>query len=241
MTEYKVIVDRSTVPVGTADKVRAAVQDEMDKRGMTTEFNVVSNPEFLKEGSALEDFNRPDRIVIGADDQNAVEHMRKMYAPLQRNNDRLMVMDIKSAELTKYAANAMLATRIYFMNELTNLAEKVGADIEHVRKGIGSDQRIGNHFLYAGCCYGGSCFPKDIGALQRTGEEYGLPLKVLGAVEQVNGAQKSVLLKKISASMDNDLNGKHFALWDWRSNPAPTTCAIPQPQGIARAYQSYVA
>ena len=154
MTEYKVIVDKSTVPVGTADKVRAAVQEELDKRGVKIDFSVVSNPEFLKEGAAIDDFNRPDRIVIGADDPQAIEHMRKMYAPFQRNHDRLIVMDVKSAELTKYAANAMLATRISFMNELANLAEKVGADIEHVRKGIGSDQRIGYHFLYSGCGYG---------------------------------------------------------------------------------------
>ncbi len=193
MTEYKVIVDKSTVPVGTANKVKQAVQEELNKRGLDPQssilnpgFSVVSNPEFLKEGSAIEDFNRPDRIVIGAEDESAIQVMRDMYAPFQRNHDRLMVMDIKSAELTKYAANAMLATRISFMNELANLAERVGADIEQVRKGIGSDQRIGYHFLYAGCGYGGSCFPKDIRALQRTGEEYGLPLKILHAVEEVN-------------------------------------------------------
>ena len=200
MTEYKVIVDKSTVPVGTADKVRAAVQEELDKRGVKIDFSVVSNPEFLKEGAAIDDFNRPDRIVIGADDPKAIEQMRKMYAPFQRNHDRLIVMDVKSAELTKYAANAMLATRISFMNELANLAEKVGADIEHVRKGIGSDQRIGYHFLYSGCGYGGSCFPKDISALQRTGEEYGLPMQVLDAVERVNDAQKTVCLLYTSPS-----------------------------------------
>jgi len=180
---------------------------------------VVSNPEFLKEGSAIDDFNRPDRIVIGAEDEQAIKVMRDMYAPFQRNHDRLMVMDIKSAELTKYAANAMLATRISFMNELANLAERVGADIEHVRKGIGSDQRIGYHFLYAGCGYGGSCFPKDIRALQRTGEEYGLPLKVLHAVEEVNHTQKSVLLQKITKRFGNDLKGKHFALWGLAFKP----------------------
>jgi len=219
MNEYKVIVDKSTVPVGTADKVRAAVQEELDARDVKTEFSVVSNPEFLKEGAAIDDFNRPDRIVIGADDEHAIKVMRDMYAPLQRNHDRLMVMDIKSAELTKYAANAMLATRISFMNELANLAEKVGADIESVRKGIGSDQRIGYHFLYAGCGYGGSCFPKDIRALQRTGEEFGLPLKILQAVEEVNHAQKNVLLQKITKRFGNDLKGKHFAIWGLAFKP----------------------
>jgi UDPglucose 6-dehydrogenase len=239
MTEYKVIVDKSTVPVGTADKVKQAVQEELIKRGITSlpspaggrgaggegsgteqpAFAVVSNPEFLKEGAAIDDFNRPDRIVIGADDEQAIKVMREMYAPFQRNHDRLMVMDIKSAELTKYAANAMLATRISFMNELANLAERVGADIEHVRKGIGSDQRIGYHFLYAGCGYGGSCFPKDIRALQRTGEEFGLPLKVLEAVERVNEAQKSVLLQKIIKRFGENLKGKHFALWGLAFKP----------------------
>ena len=238
MTEYKVIVDKSTVPVGTADKVKQAVQEELDKRGFQSlprpqagegrgegretgqpSFSVVSNPEFLKEGAAIDDFNRPDRIVIGADDEHAVELMRKMYAPFQRNHDRLIVMDIKSAELTKYAANAMLATRISFMNELANLAEKVGADIEHVRKGIGSDQRIGYNFLYSGCGYGGSCFPKDIRALQRTGEEFGMPMKILNAVEDVNHTQKNVLLQKITARFGNNLKGKHFALWGLAFKP----------------------
>jgi UDPglucose 6-dehydrogenase len=219
MTEYKVIIDKSTVPVGTADKVKLAVREELDKRKLNTQFSVVSNPEFLKEGAAIDDFNRPDRIVIGADDEQAIKIMREMYAPFQRNHDRLMVMDIKSAELTKYAANAMLATRISFMNELANLAERVGADIEHVRRGIGSDQRIGYHFLYAGCGYGGSCFPKDIRALQRTGNEYGLPLKVLDAVERVNDAQKLVLLDKITRRFGDDLKGKHFAMWGLAFKP----------------------
>jgi len=219
MTEYKVIVDKSTVPVGTADNVRAAVQEELDRLGVKTGFSVVSNPEFLKEGAAIDDFNRPDRIVVGAEDERAIDVMREMYAPFQRNHDRLMVMDIKSAELTKYAANAMLATRISFMNELANLAEKVGADIEHVRKGIGSDQRIGYHFLYAGCGYGGSCFPKDVRALKRTAEDFGLPLRVLQAVEDVNHAQKSVLLGKITKRFGDNLNGKHFALWGLAFKP----------------------
>jgi len=225
MSDYKVIVDKSTVPVGTADKVRDVIAEELDKRGITREarqsmtYSVVSNPEFLKEGAAIEDFSRPDRIIIGADDEQAIKVMRDMYAPFQRNHDRLMVMDIKSAELTKYAANAMLATRISFMNELANLAEKLGADIESVRKGIGSDQRIGYHFLYAGCGYGGSCFPKDVRALKRTAEEFGLPLKVLQAVEDVNNAQKSVLLDKITMRFGNDLTGKHFALWGLAFKP----------------------
>jgi UDPglucose 6-dehydrogenase len=219
MNEYKVIVNKSTVPVGTADFVGAAIQDELDLRSVDTEFSVVSNPEFLKEGAAIEDFNRPDRIVIGAEDERAIKIMREMYAPFQRNHDRLIVMDIKSAELTKYAANAMLATRISFMNELANLADKVGADIEHVRKGIGSDQRIGYHFLYAGCGYGGSCFPKDIRALQRTGEQFSLPLRILQAVEEVNDLQKKVLLQKITARFGNNLKGKHFALWGLAFKP----------------------
>lgn len=226
MTEYKVIVDKSTVPVGTAEKVRQTVQEELAKRPfnsrssiLTPAFSVVSNPEFLKEGAAIDDFNRPDRIVIGAEDEQAIKIMREMYAPFQRNHDRLMVMDIRSAELTKYAANAMLATRISFMNEMANLAERVGADIEHVRKGIGSDQRIGYHFLYAGCGYGGSCFPKDVRALQRTSEEYGLQLKVLDAVECVNDAQKYVLLNKITKRFGANLKGKHFALWGLAFKP----------------------
>lgn len=219
MTEYKVIVDKSTVPVGTADKVKQAMQEELNLRGMTTAFSMVSNPEFLKEGAAIEDFNRPDRIVIGAEDESAIKIMKEMYAPFQRNHERLMVMDIRSAELTKYAANAMLATRISFMNELANLAERVGADIEHVRKGIGSDQRIGYSFLYAGCGYGGSCFPKDVRALQRTSAEYGLPSKVLEAVEQVNNAQKHVMLSKITKRFGEDLTGKHFALWGLAFKP----------------------
>ena len=219
MTEYKVIVNISTVPVGTADKVSLAVQHELDRRGVKAEFSVVSNPEFLKEGVAVDDFTCPDRIVIGAEDERAIHIMREVYAPFQRNHERLMVMDIKSAELTKYAANAMLATRISFMNELANLAEKVGADIEHVRKGIGSDHRIGYDFLYAGCGYGGPSFPKDIRALQRTGEEFGMPMKILHAVEEVNRAQKNVLLQKIIARFGDDLKGKCFALWGLAFKP----------------------
>ena len=219
MQEYKVIVDKSTVPVGTADKVRAAVAEELARRGSALEFSVTSNPEFLKEGAAVDDFMRPDRIVVGADDPRAVELMRSLYAPFNRNHDRLIVMDIKSAELTKYAANAMLATRISFMNELALLAEKMGADIENVRHGIGSDPRIGYHFLYAGCGYGGSCFPKDVQALQRTAKEYGSDLKILNAVEAVNDRQKEVLLDKITARFGKDLSGKNIALWGLAFKP----------------------
>ena len=220
LTEYKVIVNKSTVPVGTADRVTAAIADELAQRAdHGHKFSVVSNPEFLKEGAAIEDFNRPDRIVIGADDERAIQILREMYAPFQRNHDRLMVMDVKSAELTKYAANAMLATRISFMNELANLADKLGADIEQVRKGIGSDQRIGYHFLYSGCGYGGSCFPKDVRALKQTATALGMPLKILQAVEDVNHAQKSVLLEKITRRFGNDLTGKNFALWGLAFKP----------------------
>ena len=214
MTDYKVIVDKSTVPVGTADAVKAAVAGQLEQRGVETPFSVVSNPEFLKEGAAIEDFMKPDRIVVGCDDEQAALNMRAVYAPFQRNHDRLIVMDIRSAELTKYAANAMLATRISFMNELANLAEKLGADIESVRKGIGSDPRIGYDFLYAGAGYGGSCFPKDVKALIKTAEDdAGIHLKVLNAVEAANEAQKHVLGEKIKARFGSDLKGRHFALW----------------------------
>jgi len=214
MTDYKVIVDKSTVPVGTADVVRAAVADELQKRGVTTPYSVVSNPEFLKEGAAIEDFMKPDRIVVGCDDEQAALNMRALYAPFQRNHDRLIVMDIRSAELTKYAANAMLATRISFMNELANLAEKLGADIENVRRGIGSDPRIGYDFLYAGAGYGGSCFPKDVKALIKTAAtDAGMKLQVLTAVEAANDAQKHVLSNKVKARFGDKLAGKHFAMW----------------------------
>jgi UDPglucose 6-dehydrogenase len=214
MADYKVVIDKSTVPVGTADSVRAALADELKKRAVDTPFSVVSNPEFLKEGAAIEDFMRPDRIVVGCDDDQALHYMRAMYAPLQRNHDRLIVMDVRSAEFTKYAANAMLATRISFMNELANLAEKLGADIEHVRKGIGSDPRIGYDFLYAGAGYGGSCFPKDVRALIKTASrDGGMDLKVLNAVEAVNHAQKHVLGNKIKQRFGDNLTGRNFAIW----------------------------
>jgi UDPglucose 6-dehydrogenase len=219
MTEYKVIVDKSTVPVGTSERVRAAVADELKRRGANTEFSVVSNPEFLKEGAAVGDFMRPDRIVVGSSDDRASQIMRQLYSPLQRNHDRVIIMDPRSAELTKYAANAMLATRISFMNELANLAEKLGANIEAVRHGIGSDQRIGYHFLYAGVGYGGSCFPKDIQALQHTAGEYGMQLTIVDAVEKANRTQKQRLLEKVRIRFGEQLDGKHFAIWGLSFKP----------------------
>ncbi|ULU25203.1 UDP-glucose dehydrogenase family protein [Dyella terrae] len=219
MTEYKVVIDKSTVPVGTADKVRAAIAEELSIRGAAIGYSVVSNPEFLKEGSAVEDFMKPDRIVVGADDERGINLMKSLYAPFQRNHDKLVLMDVRSAELTKYAANAMLATRISFMNELALLAEKLGADIELVRHGIGSDPRIGYHFLYAGCGYGGSCFPKDVKALIHSGEEAGQTLRVLKAVEDANDAQKRVLAEKICERFGEDLTGKRFAVWGLAFKP----------------------
>ena len=220
MRDYKVVVDKSTVPVGTADKVRAAIEEELKQRGADVPFSVVSNPEFLKEGAAVEDFNRPDRIVIGADDERAINLMRSLYAPFQRFKQRMYVMDIRSAELTKYAANAMLATRISFMNELANLADVVGADIEMVRQGIGSDDRIGPYFLYAGCGYGGSCFPKDVRALLHTArEDAGQTLHVLEAVQQANEVQKRVLTAKVQRRFGADLSGRHFAVWGLAFKP----------------------
>ena len=219
MTSEKVIVDKSTVPVGTADKVRAAIADELERRGVTTTFHVVSNPEFLKEGAAVEDFQRPDRIVVGLDSQHAETVMREIYAPFQRHHDKLMVMDVRSAELTKYAANAMLATRISFMNELANLAESLGADIENVRRGIGSDSRIGYGFLYSGAGYGGSCFPKDVKALIKTAAANGHDLKVLNAVEDANDLQKTVLVKKITKAFGEQLSGLRFAIWGLAFKP----------------------
>ncbi len=219
LTDYRVIVTKSTVPVGTADKVRKAVQAELDARGVDVEFSVASNPEFLKEGAAIDDFMKPDRVVIGADDERAVELLRSLYAPFNRNHERLIVMDIASAELTKYAANAMLATKISFMNELSNLAERLDADIELVRQGIGSDPRIGYHFIYPGCGYGGSCFPKDVQALHRTARQHGYNARILDAVEAVNQDQKSVLLDKIDRHFGGDVNGKTFAVWGLAFKP----------------------
>ncbi len=219
MTDFKIVVDKSTVPVGTADRVRNAIAEELRLRGASTEFAVVSNPEFLKEGAAVEDFMRPDRVVIGADDERAIAAMRAVYAPFQRNHERLLLMDVRSAELTKYAANAMLATRISFMNELANLADALGADIEHVRQGIGSDPRIGWQFLYPGVGYGGSCFPKDVKALQHMATELGRPLQILRAVETANAAQKQRLVEKIVARLGADLSGRRFAVWGLAFKP----------------------
>jgi UDPglucose 6-dehydrogenase len=219
MRDYRVVVDKSTVPVGTADKVRAAIAAELKRRGADIACSVVSNPEFLKEGAAIEDFMRPDRIVVGSDDERATLVMRNLYAPFQRNRERVIVMDVHSAELTKYAANAMLATRISFMNELANLAERLGADIEQVRRGIGADPRIGYHFLYPGAGYGGSCFPKDVRALKRTAGEAGMNLLILDAVERANTAQKQVLAAKILKRFGADLRGLNFALWGLAFKP----------------------
>ena len=224
MNSSKVIVDKSTVPVGTAEKVTAAIVEELKKRNLDPAWcSVVSNPEFLKEGAAVEDFMRPDRIVIGtnhdASGLRAKELMRKLYAPFNRHHERTYYMDVKSAELTKYAANAMLATRISFMNELANLADAVGADIEAVRQGIGSDSRIGYGFLYAGTGYGGSCFPKDVSALSKTALQHGRDLKILEAVEAVNREQKTILIEKITKRFSNDLSKHRFAMWGLAFKP----------------------
>ena len=219
IVEPKVIVDKSTVPVGTADAVRDAIADELLKRGVSVDFSVVSNPEFLKEGAAIEDFQRPDRIVIGCDSPRAEAKMREVYAPFQRNHERMIVMDVRSAELTKYAANAMLATRISFMNEMAKLAERLGADIEMVRRGIGSDPRIGHHFLYPGCGYGGSCFPKDVKAVIHTATDNGMVLQVMEAVERANEMQKAVLEEKIVRRFGEDLSGLTFAVWGLAFKP----------------------
>jgi len=219
MTEEKIIVDKSTVPVGTADRVRETVATVLAERGVGLPFHVVSNPEFLKEGAAVEDFQRPDRIVVGVDSPRAEQVMREIYAPFQRQHDKMMVMDVRSAELTKYAANAMLATRISFMNELANLAETLGADIEAVRRGIGSDTRIGYGFLYAGTGYGGSCFPKDVKALLKTARQHGHDLRVLDAVEAANEHQKTVLVEKIVNAFGPNLHGRRFAMWGLAFKP----------------------
>ncbi|MCM8624882.1 UDP-glucose/GDP-mannose dehydrogenase family protein [Accumulibacter sp.] len=219
MTDYKVVVDKSTVPVGTGDAVDAAVAEQLRERGVDIPYSVVSNPEFLKEGAAIEDFMRPDRIVVGGSSDQAIHLMRALYAPFQRNRERMIVTDLRSAELIKYAANAMLATRISFMNELANLAEALGADIEMVRRGIGADPRIGYQFLYPGCGYGGSCFPKDVKALIKTARrEARIDLRVLTAVEEANEAQKHVLAAKLKARF-GDLGGRHFAVWGLAFKP----------------------
>ncbi len=219
LDDYRIIVTKSTVPVGTSEKVRNHIQGSLSKRNVSVDFSVVSNPEFLKEGAAIEDYMKPDRIVIGANDSRAVDCMRTLYAPFNRNRERIIVMDVPSAELTKYAANALLATKISFMNEMANLAERLGADIEAVRKGIGSDPRIGYHFIYPGCGYGGSCFPKDVQALSRTARGIGLETQLLDAVESVNDRQKSVLLEKIRDYFGGNLKRKQFAIWGLAFKP----------------------
>lgn len=219
MNDYRMIVDKSTVPVGTADKVRATVCAALEKRGVSHEFDVVSNPEFLKEGAAINDFMKPDRIIVGTDNPRTTELLRALYEPFNRNHDRLISMDIRSAELTKYAANAMLATKISFMNELANIAELFGADIEKVRVGIGSDPRIGYHFIYPGAGYGGSCFPKDVRALAKSSSEAGFTAMLMEAVEEVNHRQKQSLFEKMSAHYDGKLKGKTIALWGLSFKP----------------------
>jgi len=221
LTRPAIIVNKSTVPVGTADKVRAAITDTLAARGIEVAFDVVSNPEFLKEGDAVNDCMRPDRIVVGAQSEAAIATMRRLYAPFNRNHDRMVTMDVRSAELTKYAANAMLATKISFMNEIANIAEKVGADVEMVRKGIGSDPRIGWHFIYPGAGYGGSCFPKDVQALSRTASQHGYPARVLDAVEAVNDAQKGHLFELMLRHYGSEdaLRGKTVAVWGLAFKP----------------------
>ncbi len=219
LEDYRVIVNKSTVPVGTADKVKNAIQKALTSRNQEIDFSVVSNPEFLKEGAAIEDFLKPDRIVVGIADERSKEIMRELYAPFNRNHERLLFMDIRSAELTKYAANAMLATKISFMNELANIAERVGADIETVRLGIGSDPRIGYHFIYPGCGYGGSCFPKDVKALAHTATENAYEARLLNAVEAVNEDQKASLLSKVCDHFGQDLSGLNFGVWGLSFKP----------------------
>ena len=219
MKDYRVVVDKSTVPVGTADKVAAVLRETLDARGEALEFDVVSNPEFLKEGAAINDFMKPDRIIVGTDNPRTTELLRALYEPYNRNHDRLISMDIRSAELTKYAANAMLATKISFMNELSNVAERVGADIEAVRIGIGSDPRIGYQFIYPGAGYGGSCFPKDVRALSHSAKAVGYEARLLDAVESVNFEQKRKLFEKISHYYEGDLEGKTIALWGLAFKP----------------------
>ncbi|MCM2130744.1 UDP-glucose dehydrogenase family protein [Larsenimonas rhizosphaerae] len=246
MQDYKVVIDKSTVPVGTADRVTAALQAKLDERGASLSFDVCSNPEFLKEGAAIEDFTRGARIVVGTDSDKVVELMRECYGPYNRNHDKLMFMDVRAAELTKYAANAMLATKISFMNEISNLAERLGADVEAVRRGIGSDPRIGYQFIYPGCGYGGSCFPKDVQALARTASQVGYEAELLNSVEAVNYRQKTTLFRKLSAAFNGELKGKTIAVWglafkpntdDMREAPSRTLMeAIWEAGGRVQAY-----
>ncbi|MDH7552561.1 MAG: UDP-glucose/GDP-mannose dehydrogenase family protein [Spirochaetota bacterium] len=219
MTHDMIVVDKSTVPVGTAEKVKATIQEELKKRGVTFKVMVVSNPEFLKEGAAVEDFMRPDRVIIGTDDEEALNVMKELYAPFTHSHERFIAMDIRSAEMTKYAANAMLATKISFMNEIANICEKVGADVNMVRIGIGSDHRIGYSFIYPGVGYGGSCFPKDVQALIKTSRDYGYEPKIITAVEEVNAKQKLSLVDKVVKRFGQDLSGKVFAIWGLAFKP----------------------
>lgn len=219
MDEYRIVIDKSTVPVGTADKVKAVIQKAQAERGVSIDFDVVSNPEFLKEGAAIDDFMKPDRIIVGTDNPRTAELLKALYAPFNRSHERIITMDVRSAELTKYAANAMLATKISFMNELANLAELLGADIEQVRNGIGSDTRIGYSFIYPGCGYGGSCFPKDVKALERTAQQMGYKAELLNAVENVNDRQKQVLVNKVLQHYNGNIQGKTFALWGLAFKP----------------------
>lgn len=219
MQDYMVVVDKSTVPVGTADKVTATIQAELDKRGVDIDFDVVSNPEFLKEGAAIQDFLHPDRVVIGAENEKAMSVMRELYAPFMKHHDRFIAMDIKSAEMTKYAANSMLATKISFMNEMSQICERVGADINKVRNGIGSDSRIGYSFIYPGCGYGGSCFPKDVQALAKTAKDFGYNPRILDAVEAVNYDQKYLISNKVITKFGENLEGKTFAVWGLSFKP----------------------
>lgn len=217
--KHVVLVTKSTVPVGTAEKVRVAVQEELDKRGVDIEFDVASNPEFLKEGAAIKDFMAPDRVVVGVESERAKKLMEKLYRPFTLNGYPILIMDVSSAEMTKYAANAMLATRISFMNDIANLCERIGANVDNVRKGMGADSRIGSRFLYAGCGYGGSCFPKDVKALLHTGIENGYHMRVIEAVEAVNEEQKSIVFDKLSTALNGDLKGKTIALWGLSFKP----------------------
>lgn len=246
MQDYRIIVDKSTVPVGTAEKVKGAIAETLRSRGVQLPFDVVSNPEFLKEGAAINDFMKPDRIIIGSDNPKATELLRELYAPFNRSHERLIAMSVRSAELTKYAANAMLATKISFMNELANMAEFLGADIEQVRHGIGSDSRIGYSFIYPGCGYGGSCFPKDVQALERTANEVGYHAELLLAVENVNRRQKRRLFEKISRFYQGELGGKKFALWGLAFKPntddmreAPSRDVLEALIGAGATVQAY--
>ena len=245
INKYTILVTKSTVPVGTSKKVKAVIQEELDRRGVQIPFEVASNPEFLKEGAAIKDFMSPDRIVVGTESERAQRLLSRLYRPFLVNNFRIYFMDIPSAEMTKYAANAMLATRISFMNDIANLCDKVGADIDMVRKGIGTDARIGNKFLYAGCGYGGSCFPKDVRALARTGREYGSPMRIIEAVEAVNERQKEIVVRKLAAEL-GDLRGRTVALWGLAFKPetddmreAPALVAIDRLTRAGAAVRVY--